>query len=212
MSFATMVERAGDHPNAFKLALRMATAMSCSPKESKDGWKFVIDKPSDVPDVALARVLVQAALQQIPKYQKTEVLASGSEIYIACPRHSEHATRPELPLQQITSNLRKLQTSLANNWQCDSDGNFRHSATFAKYNFEAGWFLNALGLNPTNDVLYNGSLLYPRDSNDDCAQVLAMPKNPLPRRIGGAKGLCLTPDQVGQLARHVGFISPVNSK
>lgn len=229
--FNTLHQRANDHPNAFKLALRMATALSTSPKQVDGRWAFTIDAPIYDPNYPIARDLLRAALKKVDqnRYFGWEVeQGRGKETgkfivktpYIS--RGNLPVARPELPTREISHHLRRIQDALSCNWVKDDDGNYRHSHAFTKYGAAALEEYHCIDPSKFSDLLCellpesnvsDTRLFDPRISDFDALPALEeLPKSAPLESSGHTIGLCLTEEQVNTLAKAIGFKSPVRSK
>ena len=229
-SFAADYHRAGDHPNAFALARRMAEAMSKSPKEEKGGWKYVIDSPPNVDNLGLATQLLTIAIQHVQdeRYRTCGVVstyspASGGHpeintLHIELPRLDASSSIPVLPTQQIAHKLKTIQDALSTNWVKDAKGCYRHTVTFMKFEHK---MTKETELNST--LLFktllermgqdtSGVILYGEYENGKLCDIGDLPQKPKAKHISPPVGLCLSEDQVNALANVVGFKSPVRSK
>ena len=162
------------------------------------------DKPSFYVAQTLLETAINAAKQEGTCPTKAEVMTNANGVII---KRYEYEQSAPFPTKTVLATLEAVQKSLGNGWEKDTAGKWRHGTTFQKY-LPYGLATQHFSMSALQDYSGNNELYLP-DKNADPNNLMAL----TPKENGRTGiGLCLTTDQVNQLARVVGFESPVRSK
>jgi hypothetical protein len=241
-SKSAKAETADNQPNAFKSAMRIATALAAKPpvwNAENRSWEYTVNTPEDVVVNELVQGLLQAAIQTLNNgelinsdgkkpYLTRDKSMIDDTITFTLPANKRDVSamteglvggsKPRVfPTHAVNHQLNTITKQLSNNWVKDAEGNYRHAQTFEgfrRFGFTPELFRNLLleGSAPGTDV--DVRLFRQYEDDDKPADIKDWPKYPVGRNYfsGIAFGVCLTPAQLEVASKAIGFLNPVRAR
>jgi hypothetical protein len=225
-------------PNAYKSALRIATALSrVSPEwdNKSTRWIYRVNTPRDVVVNDIISGLLSAAVLTVnnhelansnsarqpslnqdksPLYDTLTFTLPANRRDIAAHNHNTNAQPRIFPVHTIAKQLNTMLEQLSNNWEQDRDGNYRHTQVFKnfrRYGFkpELFWYSLPSDLQKSESIrLYNS---YNDQGELQSPPIAELPVSPQ-HHFAHSIGVCLNPEQVGYLAAQIGFPNPARPR